>query len=162
VRCSRSGRSHWRPSASHGGLPPVRRPDLAVGTLSVLLALAAIGSGIITGALEEEEEEGEAAGRPRAGGARTLRLSADPGGELRFDRRSLEARAGRVTIEMANPSSVRHTVSIEGGGVDQEGETVGEGGTSTVSVELRPGRYDFYCSVPGHRQGGMEGTLTVR
>jgi hypothetical protein len=94
---------------------------LAVGTLSVLLALAAIGSGIITGALEEEEEEGEAAGRPAAGGdgARTLRLSADPGGEVRFDRRSLEARAGQVTIEMANPSSVRHNVSIEGDGVDQ-------------------------------------------
>jgi plastocyanin len=74
----------------------------------------------------------------------------------------LEERAGRVTIEMANPSSVRHNVSIEGGGVDREGETVGEGGRSTVSVKLRPGQYDFYCSVPGHRQGGMEGTLTVR
>jgi plastocyanin len=137
---------------------------VAVGTLSVLLAVAAISSGIITGALEEEEGEGAAAQRPAAGegGARTLRLRADPGGELRFDRRSLEARAGRVTIAMTNPSSVRHNVSIEGHGVDQQGETVGQGGTSTVRAELRPGKYEFYCSVSGHRQGGMEGTLTVR
>jgi plastocyanin len=135
-----------------------------VGTVSVLLAVAAIGSGIITGALEGEEEEGPAAGRPAAGGgaARTLRLSADPGGELRFDKRRSEARAGQVTITMTNPSSVSHNVSIEGDEVHEEGETVGQGGSSTVRAELRPGEYDFYCSVPGHRQGGMEGTLTVR
>jgi plastocyanin len=135
---------------------------LAVGAVSVLLAVSAIGSGIITGALEEEEDE--EAGQPAAEGpgGSTLRLSADPGGELRFDRRSLEARAGQVTVVMDNPSSLQHNVSIEGRGVDQEGETVGKGGRSTVRAELRPGRYDFYCSVPGHRQGGMEGTLTVR
>jgi uncharacterized cupredoxin-like copper-binding protein len=63
---------------------------------------------------------------------------------------------------MANPSSVPHGVLIEGHGVNQEGETVGLGGRSTARVELRPGEYDFYCSVPGHRPGGMEGTLTVR
>jgi plastocyanin len=121
-----------------------RSQALAVGTLSVLLAVAAIGSGIITGALDEEEGEEEAAG-PAAGeaGARTLRLSADPGGELRFDKGSLEAREGQVTIAMANPSSVAHNVSIEGHGVNQEGETVGQGGTSTVRAELRPGEYDF-------------------
>jgi plastocyanin len=135
---------------------------LGVGAVSVLLAVSAIGSGIITGALEEEEEEepGQPAAEGRGGS--TLRLSADPDGELRFDRRSLEARAGKVTVVMANPSSLPHNVSIEGRGVDEEGETVGEGGRSTVRAELRPGRYDFYCSVPGHRQGGMEGTLTVR
>jgi plastocyanin len=139
------------------------RQTFAVGTVSVLLAVSAIGSAIITGALEEEEEEeetGPPAARERGGGA--LRLSADPGGELRFDTPSLEARAGQVTLVMDNPSSVPHNVSIEGRGVDQEGETVGEGGRSTVRAELRPGEYDFYCSVAGHRQAGMEGTLTVR
>lgn len=139
---------------------------VAVGTISVVLAASAIGSGIVTSALEEEEEEetaGEAAEPQRGGeGGRVLTLSADPGGALRFDTRTLEARAGRVTLQMENPSSVPHNVSIEGAGVDEEGKTVGEGGTSTVTAELRPGRYDFYCSVPGHRAGGMEGTLTVR
>jgi plastocyanin len=135
----------------------------AVGTISVLLAASAIGSGIITSALEEEEEEGQAeeAGE-RQGGGRVLALSADPGGDLSFDTETLEAPAGNVTLEMHNPSSVPHNVSIEGRGVDEEGRTVGEGGTSTVTAELQPGEYDFYCSVSGHRQGGMVGTLTVR
>jgi plastocyanin len=138
-------------------------PTLAVGLVSVLLAGSAIGSGIITSALEEEEE-GEEAAEPAAGegGGNALRLSADPGGELSFDRRSLEAPAGEVVLEMENPSSVEHNVSIEGAGVDEEGETVGEGGRSVVRAELRPGEYEFYCSVAGHREGGMEGTLTVR
>jgi plastocyanin len=142
--------------------PRSGRQAFAVGAVSVLLAVSAIGSGIITGALEEEEAE--EAGHPAAEGrgGSMLRLSADPGGELRFDKRSLEARAGRVTIVMDNPSSLQHNVSIEGRGVDQEGETVGEGGRSTVRAELRPGNYDFYCSVPGHRQAGMDGALTVR
>jgi plastocyanin len=146
------------------GFPRTRLSTLVVGTVSVVLAMAAIGSGIITSALEEEEEEGEETAEPAAaeGGGNALRLTADPGGDLRFDRRSLRARPGEVTIAMENPSSVPHNVSIEGRGVDEEGETVGRGGRSTVRAELRPGEYDFYCSVGGHREGGMEGTLTVR
>jgi plastocyanin len=135
---------------------------VAVGAVSVLLAVSAIGSGIVTGALEDENEE--EAGQPatQQPGGRTLRLSAATGSELRFDRRSLEAHAGEVEIVMDNPSALPHNVSIEGDGVSEEGTTVGKGGTSTVRAKLRPGKYTFYCSVSGHRQGGMEGTLTVR
>jgi plastocyanin len=142
----------------HAGLQ-----TLAVGTISVVLAAAAIGSGIVTSAQETHEEEGEPAegeGAGAEGGA--LRLSADPAGELRFDTDTLETSAGEVTIEMENPSSVPHNVSIEGRDVNEEGRTVGRGGTSAVTAELQPGEYDFYCSVAGHREGGMEGTLTVR
>ena len=139
---------------------------VAVGTISILLAAASIGSGIVTSAIEEEEEaEEEEAAEARGageGGGRALTLSADPGGDLSFDTESLEARAGQVTIQMENPSSVPHNVSVDGRGVDEEGRTVGQGGTSTVAADLRPGEYDFYCSVPGHREAGMEGTLTVR
>jgi plastocyanin len=142
------------------------RPGLqtfAVGAISVVLAASAISSGIITSAQEEHEEEGDAAEDEGAGGgARELTLSADPGGDLSFDTDTLEASAGQVTIQMKNPSTVPHNVSIEGRGLDEEGRTVGQGGTSTVTAELQPGEYDFYCSVAGHREGGMEGTLTVR
>jgi plastocyanin len=142
------------------------RPGLqtfAVGAISVVLAASAISSGIITSAQEEHEEEGDAAEDEGAGGGgRELTLSADPGGDLRFDTDTLEATAGQVTIQMENPSTVPHNVSIEGRGLDEEGRTVGQGGTSTVTAELQPGEYDFYCSVAGHREGGMEGTLTVR
>ena len=144
------------------GFPRGGRQTVAVGMVSVLLAVSAIGSAIITSALEEEEEE--ETGQPVATerGGSVLRLSADPGGELRFDRQSLEARAGQITLVMDNPSSVPHNISIEGRGVDQEGDTVGEGGRSTVRAKLRPGDYNFYCSVPGHRQAGMQGTVTVK
>jgi plastocyanin len=148
----------------------VRRDDfprrgaqtVVVGAISVVLAAAAIGSGIITSALEEEDEEEAEAGGSAEGGGGALRLSADSGGALRFDKSSLEAPAGQVTIAMENPSTVPHNVSIEGEGVDEEGETVRQGRTSTVRAELRAGEYDFYCSVAGHREAGMEGTLTVR
>jgi uncharacterized cupredoxin-like copper-binding protein len=142
--------------------PRSGRQTLAVGTVSVLLAVSAIASAIITSALEDEPEEETGQPAAKESSANTLRLSTDPSGELRFDRQSLEARAGQVMLVMNNPSSVPHNISIEGRGVDQEGETVGEGGRSTVRAQLRPGEYDFYCSVPGHRQGGMEGTLTVK
>jgi uncharacterized cupredoxin-like copper-binding protein len=142
--------------------PRGRRQTLAVGTVSVLLAVSAIASAIITSALEDEPEEEAEQPAAKERGGNTLRLSADPSGELRFDKQSLEARAGPVVLVMNNPSPVPHNISIEGRGVDQEGKTVDEGGTSTVRAQLQPGEYDFYCSVPGHRQGGMEGTLTVK
>jgi uncharacterized cupredoxin-like copper-binding protein len=144
---------------------PAQGQAMLVGSISVLLAVGTISSAIITGALEEEEGAEEAAGGEpgeAAAGGRELRLSADPGGAFRFDTRTLESGAGPVTLVMENPSSVPHNVSIEGPGIDEEGKTVQKGGTSTVSATLRPGTYDFYCSVPGHRQGGMEGELTIR
>ena len=63
---------------------------------------------------------------------------------------------------MENPSAVPHNIAIEGDGVEEEGEVVEQGGVSRVSAELEPGEYTFYCSVPGHREAGMEGTLVVR
>lgn len=144
------------------GFPRGGRQTVAVGMVSVLLAVSAIGSAIITSALEEDEEEETAQPAAKERGGSALRLSADPGGELRFDRQSLEARAGQITLVMDNPSSVPHNISIEGRGVDQEGDTVGEGGRSTVRAKLRPGDYNFYCSVPGHRQAGMQGRLILK
>jgi uncharacterized cupredoxin-like copper-binding protein len=63
---------------------------------------------------------------------------------------------------MLNKSSVPHDIAIQGNGVNQIGKVVSNGGTSTVSSALKPGKYTFYCSVPGHRQAGMVGTLTVK
>jgi plastocyanin len=142
--------------------PPAGFPTLAVGIISVALAVGAIGSGIITSALEEEE--GEEAGQAEAaeGGGGALRLTANPAGDLSFDKTELEAPAGAVTITMDNPSSVPHNVAISGQGVQEQGETVEQGGTSEVSAELRQGEYEYFCSVPGHQEAGMEGTLTVR
>jgi uncharacterized cupredoxin-like copper-binding protein len=97
-----------------------------------------------------------------AGGGTKLKADADPGGELKFTVDRLDAPAGTVTITMDNPSDLPHAIEIEGNGVEEEGETVEKGGTSEVTADLKPGEYEFYCPVPGHKEGGMTGTLTVK
>ena len=96
------------------------------------------------------------------GASSNLKLSADSSGQLKFDKSTLSAKAGNVTITMDNPSPVAHAVAVEGNGVDKDGKTVNMGGTSTVSVNLKPGTYEFYCPVDGHKAAGMKGTLTVK
>jgi plastocyanin len=97
------------------------------------------------------------------GTVKTLLLSADPTGQLRFDKNTLAAPAGAVRITMKNPAPVPHNISIEGpGGLSKQGPTVQKGGASQVEATLKPGTYPYYCSVPGHRQAGMQGTLTVK
>jgi plastocyanin len=99
-----------------------------------------------------------------SGGGETLQLSADPGGALKFDRSTLQAKAGKVTIDFDNPSSATapHAVEIEGNGVEEESETIEPGNKASVTADLKPGRYTFYCPVGDHEQAGMKGTLTVR
>jgi uncharacterized cupredoxin-like copper-binding protein len=99
---------------------------------------------------------------PGSGAGATLKIAADPGGDLKFDKDSLTAKAGKVTISMDNPSSVPHAVGVDGNGVDEDGETVQQGGVSKVTVDLKPGKYEFYCPVDGHEDAGMKGTLTVQ
>jgi plastocyanin len=113
----------------------------------------------------ETEEEGKepAAGETGAGGpGGTVKLAADES-ELKFDVTELTSKPGKVTIDFDNPSSIPHNVEIEAEG----GEVLG--GTETISqseesaaVELGPGTYTFFCSIPGHREAGMEGTLVVK
>ncbi len=99
------------------------------------------------------------------GGGQDLKLSADPNGGLTFDETQLTANAGTVTLTMANPSSsgLEHGIAVEGNGVDQDGQIVQPGGTSTVTVSnLKAGKYEFYCPFDSHKQEGMTGTLTVK
>jgi plastocyanin len=124
---------------------------LCLALAALVLALAACGGG---------DDEGEPSGNGGGEGT-TLELVAGPGSELKFDKTSLEAPAGEVTITMTNDGDLPHNVAIEGNGVDEKGEVVNKGSTSTVTATLEPGEYTFYCSVPGHQAGGMEGTLTV-
>jgi plastocyanin len=95
-----------------------------------------------------------------ASGGQTIHLAADPS-KLKFNVSTLKAKAGKVTLVMANPANFSHGVSVDGHGVDKNGNVVGHGGTSTVTVTLKPGTYTFFCPVPGHRQAGMQGKLVV-
>ena len=91
-----------------------------------------------------------------------LSIPADPSGALAYTFGSAQANAGQVEIDSLNKSSIDHDISVEGNGVNENGEVVKNGGVSKVSVDLKPGSYTFYCSVPGHREGGMVGKLTVK
>jgi uncharacterized cupredoxin-like copper-binding protein/mono/diheme cytochrome c family protein len=107
-----------------------------------------------------------AGGGPQGGTAKAnakgeVSIPTDPTGQLKFQASSATAKAGKVTLLSKNDSPVPHDISIKGGGVKQQGQQVQNGGTSKVTVNLKPGKYTFYCSVPGHEQGGMTGTLTV-
>jgi plastocyanin len=101
------------------------------------------------------------ASSPAATKPTKLALAADPGGQLAFDAKALSAKAGTVTITMANMSPVEHDVAVaEGSKVLGQTPTF-VGGSKTLTLKLKPGTYTFYCTVPGHRQAGMEGKLTV-
>src|SRR3954451_11936417 len=91
-----------------------------------------------------------------------LDIPADPGGSLAYQFAAATAQPGQVTIKSVNKASIDHDISLEGNGVDEHGKVVKDGGTSEVQVALKPGTYTFYCSVPGHREGGMEGKLTMK
>ena len=130
---------------------------------TLLAAALVLGLGAACGGDGDGNANGEAEGGGGGGGGGNgvaLTLAADPGGDLAFDQTSLEAAAGTVTITFTNESGVPHNVAIEGNDVDEVSETITEGSTD-LAVELEPGEYTFYCGVGGHREGGMEGTLTV-
>jgi len=93
--------------------------------------------------------------------AGALKLAANPAGQLSYNTKTLSAKAGTVTIVMANMSPVEHNVTVAQGSKVLGATPTFTGATRTLSLKLKPGKYTFYCSVPGHRQAGMEGTLNV-
>jgi plastocyanin len=90
----------------------------------------------------------------------TLNLSASKT-KLAFNKKTLRAKKGSVTLVMANPSSFPHAVAIKGHGINKKGKTVNKGGTSRATAKLKKGTYTFYCPVDGHEAGGMKGKLIV-
>ena len=88
-----------------------------------------------------------------------LQIDADETGALAFTASTATAPPGRIEFVMDNPSPIDHNIAIEGG---PEGDVVGSGGTSTFETTLKPGKYTYVCTVPGHAEGGMAGELTVK
>ena len=107
---------------------------------------------------EAEEEGGEA-----GGASSSVEIEADPSGGLSFTKEEVTAKAGNLTIDFKNASPVGHDVKIESeGGEELGGTEVITESSATASVKgIKPGKYTFFCSVPGHREAGMEGTLVV-
>jgi plastocyanin len=114
----------------------------------------------------KESTSGAAAnegGKEAGGAATTLAFEADPEGSLAYTTTEATAKAGKVEVKFDNPQSLTHDVAIE----DSSGATIGKteliaDGSDSTTVDLKPGTYTFFCTVPGHREAGMEGTLTVK
>jgi len=116
-----------------------------------------------------DDEAGEAGGEGKSapeaavtspGG--TLQIAADPA-NIAYDKTSLASKPGKVTIDLNNPSAISHDIAIENDAGEEiaGSELVAEGETE-VTAELAAGTYTFYCTVPGHREAGMEGPLEVQ
>ena len=134
---------------------------IACGSSSSSSSTTTEGGGESTGGAAAETGKSESGGG--GGGGSTLKFEADPGGELAYTTTSATAKAGQATVEFNNPQQLTHDVAIE----DSSGEEVGKteliaAGSDSTTVNLKPGTYHFYCTVPGHREAGMEGTLTVK
>jgi plastocyanin len=102
------------------------------------------------------------AGKPVVASGGTLQIPADPTGQLAYITKQASAPAGSLKVESKNESTIPHDIALEGGGVNAKGKVVQGGGISSFSVKVKPGKYQYYCTVSGHREGGMEGTLTVK
>ena len=102
-------------------------------------------------------------GTSSAGASSNVSLEANREGQLEYNTKSLTAKAGKVSIDFTNMASLMHNVTVESSSGQKLGETpTFSGGSKTLTLSLKPGTYKFFCSVPGHRQAGMEGTLTVK
>lgn len=133
--------------------------------LTAATALVACGSSSDTSSTEASETTSASSTPPPAESAKAtaLKFEVEPGSALAYTEKSATAMAGMVNIELNNPQQLSHDVAIE----DSSGKIVGEtelvsDGTATATADLKPGTYTFFCTVPGHREAGMEGTLTVK
>jgi uncharacterized cupredoxin-like copper-binding protein len=92
-----------------------------------------------------------------------LSLAANPEGQLAYNKTSLTAKAGKVSIDFTNMAQLDHNMTVESASHKILGATpTFSGGSKVLALDLKPGTYKFFCSVPGHRMAGMEGTLTVK
>ena len=144
---------------SHADFPGSEGRGRLIVLTSFVLVAATMSTAVLTGG----EDEGGAAAPERAPEAtgRTLQLAADPGGGLSYDKDRAAVLAGRVTVRFTNESTVPHNVTVGQGSRTLAATKTITGASASLAVNLAAGEYVYFCSVPGHRQSGMEGTLTV-
>ncbi|HET9104938.1 MAG TPA: plastocyanin/azurin family copper-binding protein [Solirubrobacteraceae bacterium] len=146
-----------------------RIPTFAI-TVVLALGLAACGSSSSSSPASRTSSSSPATGTSSSAAAApatatggTVSIAADPGGALKFDPTSVSAKAGTVHIRFTNHAPIAHNLTLVSAGGNQVAATpTFTGATKSLTVKLAPGTYTYFCSVPGHRTAGMQGTLTVR
>jgi uncharacterized cupredoxin-like copper-binding protein len=167
----------WALVLSFGGMArgkdfPDRSTGRTIMAVSAGLCIAVFGTLLVTTdkehpreeaaehAAENETKEQRAAEAPAAIAARKLAVSEDEYAVKLAGGTALEA--GGVIFNVANTGKVPHDLAIEGGGVEKKTPLIDPGKTATLAADLKPGKYKFYCTVPGHEQLGMKTEVTVR
>jgi plastocyanin len=138
--------------------------------VAALFALALVSAALVACGDDDDGTTTTTGGEATNGAATTetdptiIDVETDPGGGLAYTEDSYTAKAGLTRIEFENPQPVGHDADLE----DESGKVVGDtavvsesGDAGTMDPPLKPGEYVFFCSVPGHREAGMEATLTV-
>jgi plastocyanin len=126
--------------------------------VAAYVAQSVAASGKDTGLLATAVKQA-GGGKPAVEKGGTLQIDADPTGQLAFVTNTATGGPGQITVKMTNKSGTPHDIVIDGKG---KGEIVKDGGVSQFQASFTAGSYTFYCSVPGHRQAGMQGKLTVK
>ena len=135
------------------------------GSSSTSSSAAASSSSSAAPAPSTSASSSSAAAAPSSGSASgSVAVAADPSGQLKFSSASLTAQAGTVHISFTNTSPLGHNLTLvkSSGGGEIGATPTFSGATKTLTVKLSPGTYTYFCSVPGHRMAGMQGTLTVK
>jgi plastocyanin len=148
-----------------GAMPKNLVSGATLEDVSAYVAYAADRPGQDTGLLAAAVKA-PGAGKPAVEQNGKLQIDADPTGQLAYVTNKASATAGPVTIAMGNNSGVAHNLAVQSG-TGPSGAVLGATkiipkGVATASFKLKAGTYTFFCQVPGHRQAGMEGTLTVK
>jgi plastocyanin len=137
------------------------RAQLVMLTTGALVA-AAITTAVTTAGTEGEGEGTSSGAAATAARSSSVQLTADPTGQLAYDRKRATVQRGKFTLRLINRSHTLHNVTIaKGAKVLARTKTI-QGATTSATANLPPGDYVFFCSVDAHRQAGMQGMLTVR
>lgn len=147
--------------------PATLGAERGVMAITAVLVLLAVSMAVVTSGGSTSKATAAPitqTGREAASGSGTssLKQEADPEGQLRFTTKDLSAKTGTVTISFANASPLPHNLTIAQGTKVLGATPTFQGAAKALTLKLAPGTYVFYCSVPGHRQAGMEGKLIVQ
>ena len=153
----------------HANFPGSLGGQRTVMAITAVLVVGTIATAVVTSGSPPKTAQSAASSATPAppsspassGGASSVAVAADPSGLLSYNTKQLSAKAGSVTITFTNAAALEHNVTIGEASRVLGATPTFIKGSRTLTLTLKPGTYTFYCSVPGHRQGGMEGTLSV-
>jgi plastocyanin len=133
------------------------------GSRACALGAAALAAAALAACGEDDDTQTVSPGGSGAeAGAGSTGALVVKGTDFALDPKDLKITdSGRVAITFTNDGKATHALEIEGQGIERKTPNIGPGKSSQLVVTLKDGTYDMYCPVDGHKQLGMDGTVTV-